>query len=99
MAILITRAELDDGMAAPHLLGHSTPHDCPRLATVFADMKDHNMTSRRGRAKYRAGWRIEVKVRPAGTQGFTPLAKRWVIERTNAWHAGIVGTARPMSVL
>jgi putative transposase len=23
---------------------------------------------------------------PAGTKGFTPLEKRWVIERTNAWH-------------
>jgi transposase len=31
-------------------------------------------------------WHIEVKARPAGTKGFTPLEKRWVIERTNAWH-------------
>ena len=37
-------------------------------------------------AEHRAGWRIEVKTRPAGTKGFTPLEKRWVIERTNAWH-------------
>ena len=37
-------------------------------------------------AEHRAGWRIEVKMRPAGTRGFTPLEKRWVIERTNAWH-------------
>jgi hypothetical protein len=36
-------------------------------------------------AEPRAGWRIAVKARPAGTQGFTPLEKRWVIERTNAW--------------
>jgi putative transposase len=36
-------------------------------------------------AKHRAGWRIEVKARPEGMKGFTPLAKRWVIERTNAW--------------
>jgi putative transposase len=31
-------------------------------------------------------WRIEVKARPEGMKGFTPLEKRWVIERTNAWH-------------
>ena len=37
-------------------------------------------------AEHRAGWRIEVKTRPEGTKGFTPLEKRWVIERTNAWH-------------
>ena len=37
-------------------------------------------------AKHRAGWRIEVKACPEGTKGFSPLEKRWVIERTNAWH-------------
>jgi putative transposase len=37
-------------------------------------------------AAHRAGWRIAVKARPAGTRGFAPLEKRWVIERTNAWH-------------
>ena len=29
---------------------------------------------------------MEVKTRPEGTKGFTPLAKRWVVERTNAWN-------------
>ena len=37
-------------------------------------------------APHRTGWRIEVKARPEGIQGFTPLAKLWVIERTNAWN-------------
>ena len=37
-------------------------------------------------ATHRTGWRIEVKARPEGMKGFTPLEKRWVIERTNAWH-------------
>jgi putative transposase len=39
MAILMTSAGLDDGVAAPQLLGHITPHDFPRLETIFADMK------------------------------------------------------------
>jgi transposase len=37
-------------------------------------------------AEPRPAWRIEVKTRPEGSKGFTPLEKRWVVERTNAWH-------------
>jgi len=61
------------------------PHNFPRLVTIFADQKDHNHALDAWMAEPRAGWRIAVKARPAGTQGFTPLEKRWVIERTNAW--------------
>jgi len=86
IAILITSAGLDDGVAAPQLLGHITPHDFPRLSTIFADMKYHNHDLDAWMAQHRAGWRVEVKVRPEGTKGFTPLEKRWVIERTNAWN-------------
>lgn len=86
LAVLITSAGLDDGVAALTLLGHVTPHDFPRLVTIFADQKYHNHALDAWMAAHRAGWRIEVKTRPAGTKGFTPLEKRWVIERTNAWH-------------
>jgi len=86
IAVLITSAGLDDGVAAPLLLGLVTPQDFPRLATIFADQKYHNHALDAWMAEHRTIWRIEVKVRPAGTKGFTPLEKRWVIERTNAWH-------------
>jgi len=86
LAVLITSAGLDDGVAAPLLLGHVTPHDFPRLVMIFADQKYHNHDLDAWMAAHRAGWRIEVKARPEGTKGFTPLEKRWVIERTNAWH-------------
>lgn len=86
LAVLITSAGLDDGVAAPLLLGLVTPQDFPRLATIFADQKYHNHALDAWMAEHRTNWRIEVKVRPAGTKGFTPLEKRWVIERTNAWH-------------
>jgi transposase len=86
LAILITSAGLDDGMAAPLLLGHVTPQDFPRLMTIFADQKYHNHTLDAWMAAHRTGWRIEVKARPEGMKGFMPLAKRWVIERTNAWN-------------
>jgi putative transposase len=42
LAIIITSAGLDDGVAAPILLGHVTPQDFPRLRTIFADQKYHN---------------------------------------------------------
>jgi len=86
LAILITSAGLDDGVAAPLLLGLVTPQDFPRLMTIFADQKYHNHDLETWMAAHRTGWRIEVKTRPEGMKGFTPLEKRWVIERTNAWH-------------
>ena len=86
LVVLITSAGLDDGVAAPLLLGHGTPQDFPRLVTIFADQKYHNHALDAWMAEHRAGWHIDVKMRPAGTKGFTPLEKRWVIERTNAWH-------------
>src|SRR5438309_1097324 len=86
LAVLITSAGLDDGVAALTLLGHVTPQDFPRLVTIFADQKYHNHALDAWMAVHRAGWRIEVKTRLAGMKGFTPLEKRWVIERTNAWH-------------
>jgi putative transposase len=86
LAMLITRAGLDEGGAAPLLLGHLTPPDLPRLGTICADQKYPHQALDAWMVAPRAGWHIEVKMRPAGTQGFTPLETRWVIERTNAWH-------------
>ena len=86
IAVLITSAGLDDGAAAPILLGHVQAHDFPRLATIFADAKYHNHALEAWMAAHRVGWHLEVKTRPEGTKGFTPLEKRWVVERTNAWN-------------
>ena len=86
LAMLMTGAGLDDGVAAPQLLGQLDPCDFPRLSTIFADQKDHHHALDAWMTAHRAGWRIEVTTRPEGTKGFTPLEKRWVIERTNAWH-------------
>jgi putative transposase len=86
MTIVMTSAGLDDGVAALTVLGQVTPQDLPRLITILAAQKYHNHDLEAWLADHRVGWRIAVKTRPAGTQGFTPLEKRWVIERTNAWH-------------
>jgi putative transposase len=86
VAVLITAAGIDDGAAAPRLLGQITPEDFPRLTTIFGDNKYHNHNLEGWLKEHRPLWRIEVKKRPEGTRGFTPLEKRWVVERTNAWN-------------
>jgi putative transposase len=86
VAVLITAAGTDDGVAAPKLLGLITPEDFPRLTVIFGDNKYHNLALEAWLKDEHPNWRIEVKTRPEGTRGFTPLEKRWVVERTNAWN-------------
>jgi putative transposase len=86
VAVLITAAGVDDGAAAPQLLAQVSPAEFPRLTTIFGDNKYHNHQLEAWLKENRPGWHIEVKMRPEGTKGFTPLKKRWVVERTNAWN-------------
>jgi len=86
LAVLMTSAGLDDGVAAPLLLRHVTPQGVPRLVTILADQKYHNHALDAWMATHRTGWRLEVQARPEGIKGFSPLEKRWVIEHTNAWN-------------
>jgi len=85
LAVLLPSAGLDAGVAALQRLGHVTPHDLPRLGTIVADQQAHHHALDAWRAAHRAGGRLAVQARPAGTKGCTPLEKRWVMERTNAW--------------
>lgn len=86
VAVLVTGAGIDDGAAAPQLLGSISPQAFPRLITIFGDNKYHNHALEAWLAEHRPTWHVEVKTRPEGTKGFTPLEKRWVVERTNAWN-------------
>jgi transposase len=86
IAVLMTSAGLDDGVAAPLLLGDVQAHAFPRLVTILADAKDHHHALEAWMAAHRAGGPLEVQTRPEGAKGFTPLEKRWVVERTNAWN-------------
>ncbi len=85
LAVLITRAQVDDGAAAAALLAQVRPHDCPRLETICGDTKYNNPALDAWLAENRPGWRLAVKSRPPGSPGFTPVRKRWVVERTKAW--------------
>ncbi len=86
LVVLITSVALADGAAAVKLLAQISADDFPRLTVIFGDSKDHNPNLEAWLKEQRPGWRIEVKKRPEGTAGFVPLPKRWVVERTNAWH-------------
>ena len=86
VAVLITAAGIDDGAAAPQLLTQVSPRNFPRLTTIFGDNKYHNHQLEAWLKQHRPAWRIELKMRPEGTQGVTPLKQRWVVERTNAWN-------------
>src|SRR5262245_44339420 len=82
LVVLMMKASLDDGAAAPLLLDHVHPYHVPRLVTIFAEQKSHNHALEAWVAAHRPSWRIEVQARPAGTKGFPPLATLWVMERT-----------------
>ena len=86
IAVLITSAGLDDGRAAPQLLALISATAFPRLVMIFGDNKYHNHDLQAWMAIHRPMWRLEVTTRPEGSRGFTPLRKRWVVERTNAWN-------------
>lgn len=86
MAVIVTGANADDGSAAPQLFCTVSPQKFPRLQTIFGDNKYRNKKLDAWLKKERPGWSIEITMRPENSSGFTPVRKRWVVERSNAWH-------------
>lgn len=86
MAVVVTGANADDGSAAPQLFSTVSPEKFPRLQTIFGDNKYRNKKLDAWLKNERPGWSIEITMRPEGSSGFTPVQKRWVVERSNAWH-------------
>lgn len=86
LAVMVTSAAIDDGAAAPQLTERLQPQDNPRLQKIWGDNKYHNHAYRRWLAENRPGWELEVKTRAPGLKGFAVLPKRWVVERSFAWH-------------
>jgi putative transposase len=85
-AVLVTSAALDDGVAAPLLLARLVPADFPRMQIIYADNQYRNHALAAWLHRERPTWQLEVRLRPEGTKGFTPLQKRWVVERATAWN-------------
>jgi len=86
VAVAITSAAVDDAAAAPRVMAQITPERCPRLAKIWADNKYHNHALEAWWALHCSHIALEVVQRPVGAKGFVLLHRRWVVERTNAWH-------------
>jgi len=93
LAVVVTGAGVDDGIAAPRVLKQIDRGNYPRLAKVWADRKYHNYDLRDWLATERPWLDLEIRLRPPGATGFVPLPKRWVVERTFAW----LGRSRRLS--
>ena len=86
LAVAVTSANVDDAAAAPKVLAQLDDDRCPRLEVIWADSKYHNHELNRWIETASPGsWRLEVVRRPAGSEGFVLLPKRWVVERSLAW--------------
>jgi putative transposase len=86
VAVVVTAANVDDGAAAPKVMGKLDPKAFPRLAAIFADNKYHNHDFYAWLKPHsRDKWHLEISSRPAGSKEFQPLRIRWVVERTFAW--------------
>jgi len=85
LAVLITSAAMDDGVAAVQLLEQIDPMESPRLKVIWGDNKYHNFALEAWMKKHRPGWTLDVKRPPKGVEGFVVVPKRWVVERSFAW--------------
>jgi transposase len=94
VAVAVTSAAVDDGVAAPQVMGQLDPEQFARLVKVMGDNKYHNHKFYAWVGHHSRGkWELEVKNRPKGSKEFVPLKMRWVVERTFAW----LGRSRRLS--
>jgi putative transposase len=84
LAVLVTSAAVDDGVAAKEVLSMVDSEVFPRLRIVYGDNKYHNYELYAW-TELNADYRIQVVRRPEGQVGFRVLPQRWVVERTIAW--------------
>ena len=83
LAVVVTAASLDDGRAAPRVLGQLERDRFPRLKKLWADQKYRNHVLNEWLSD--KPFTVEVVDRPEGARGFVLLPRRWVVERTFAW--------------
>ena len=86
LVVVVTSAALDDGTFAPQVLHRLSADHRQRLELVRGDSKYRNQTLDRYLARPEVKYRIEVVQRPVDAKGFVLLPKRWVVERSHAWH-------------
>ena len=92
LAVLVTPANVQDGVAACDLLHLRLWDDLPRLEVVYADNQYRTECLQEEVFSY-APFRLHVVSRQADQEGWVKLPQRWVVERTFAW----LGRARRLS--
>jgi transposase len=85
LVVVVTVASADDGTSAPEVLGRLTAEHRRRPELWWGDGKYPNHHLDGWLVETKAGYRIEVVSRPAGSVGFVKWPRRWVVERTFAW--------------
>jgi putative transposase len=86
IAVVVTAANVDDGVAAERVMGKLGPRAFPRLQAIFGDSKYRNHEYNEWLAGHSGGkWYMIISSPPPGATTFQPLPIRWVVERTFAW--------------
>jgi transposase len=83
IAAIVHRADIQDRDGAPLLLA-AMRFAFPWLRHVFADGAYAGGKLQQALAKL-GTWTLEIVKRSDAAKGFTPLPRRWVVERTIAW--------------
>jgi transposase len=83
IAAIVHRADIQDRDGAPLLLA-AMRSAFPWLRHVFADGAYAGGKLQQALAKL-GTWTLEIVKRSDAAKGFTPLPRRWVVERTIAW--------------
>jgi putative transposase len=73
LSVVVTAANVDDGAAAPRVLGGVSGAAASRLAVVYGDSKYHNHALAAWLRESGAAYRVEVVSRPPGVTGFQPV--------------------------
>lgn len=78
LAVLVTAASVQDSTAGARLLDRvAVDHSCIRKARVDGGYRQHLVEHAATR-----GIDMEITACKPGTRGFTPIPKRWTVERT-----------------
>jgi putative transposase len=84
IVVVVTAASASDAAGAIGVLGRVSRVDQPRLETVFVDQAYHR-DELYAFAHQHMSCTLQVGNRPPGSEGFVPIRKRWVVERTFGW--------------
>ncbi|MER5561158.1 IS5 family transposase [Streptomyces sp. NPDC002506] len=81
IAVLVTAASVQDSVAGTQLLDQvSAEHSSIRKVWVDGGYRQHLVEH-----AATLGIDMEITARTPGTRGFTPIPKRWAVERTYGW--------------